>query len=198
MKIHIIKREDPRPAPEKLLLLELLPPLDPPLERLVSFDAIGAANNGFHIISVAALSLTHFSAMCEFGFGIPTNQQEMLIQPILRAKETGTLFPKHRLTILPYRYHTTPIMLSPPHDYTHGKGFTIEEVETHIRDAIRAERDHIKAGQLLFDVRDYGDDMLRYRNTIERLLRTECGQYDWSCYMYSFDNSEFTNNGKSA
>ena len=162
-----------------------------PMAQVQEFDAIDAAKNGFHIVSVAALSLTHYSAVCEFGFGISPEEQERQIRPILEKKETGTFFPKYKLTVLPFRYHTTRIRLGGEYDYTHGAGFSIEEVETHITDAIHAERDVVRAGRVLFDFLDFGNDMLRYRNTLARFLSREYAIHDWDCYFYSFDNSEF-------
>lgn len=77
------------------------------------------------------------------------------------------------------------------YDYTGGKGFTIEEVENHILDAFKSEVDYVKSGKLVFDFRDFGEDMLRYRNLVHGYLTRDFGSYDWDCYMYSFNNYEF-------
>ena len=195
MKLHVIKHPDPSPVLDGTrldrVLTEKFESSLLPMAQVQEFDAIDAAKNGFHIVSVAALSLTHYSAVCEFGFGISPEEQERQIRPILEKKETGTFFPKYKLTVLPFRYHTTRIRLGGEYDYTHGAGFSIEEVETHITDAIHAERDVVRAGRVLFDFLDFGNDMLRYRNTLARFLSREYAIHDWDCYFYSFDNSEF-------
>jgi len=195
MKLHVIKHPDPSPVFGETRLNRVLTEKFEasllPLARVQEFDAIDAAKSGFHIVSVAALSLTYYSTVCEFGFAISPEEQERQIRPILEKKETGTFFPKYKLTVLPFRYHTTRIRLGGEYDYTHGAGFSIEEVETHIKDAIHAERDVVRAGRVLFDFRDFGDDMLRYRNTLARFLSKEYAVQDWDCYFYSFDNSEF-------
>ncbi len=77
------------------------------------------------------------------------------------------------------------------YDYTGGKGFTLEEVETHIKDAFKAEIDYVKSGKLVFDFRDFEEDMLRYRNLVHGYLTRAFNNYDWDCYMYSFNNYEF-------
>ena len=195
MKLHVIKHHDPVNLQEKVSVHPLLHKQFEsrllPMTTLEEFDAIEAAKNGFHIVSVAALSLTFYSAVCEFAFGISPEQQELQIRPILEKKETGTFFPKYKLTVLPFRYHTARIRLGGEYDYTHGAGFTIEEIEQHIKDAIHAERDHVREARILFDFRDFGSDMLRYRNTLVRFLSDEYATHDWDCYFYSFDNSEF-------
>ena len=195
MKLHVIKHHDPGNTKEleyvSPILLKQFESRLLPMTRLGEFNEIEAAREGFHIVSVAALSFTFYSAVCEFAFGIPPEQQEAQIRPILEKKETGTFFPKYKLTVLPFRFHTTRIRLGGEYDYTHGDGFTIEEIEQHIKDAIHAERDFVREARVLFDFRDFGSDMLRYRNTLVRLLSDEYSMHDWDCYFYSFDNSEF-------
>jgi hypothetical protein len=195
MKLHVIKHHDPAHPEDKHRLSDFLTKQFEstllPMVQIQTFDAIDAAKNGYHIVTVAALSLTHYSAVCEFGFGISPEEQERQIRPILEKKKTGTFFPNYKLTVLPFRYHTTRIRLGGEYDYTHGSGFSIEEVETHIKDAIHAERDIVREGRVLFDFRDFGTDMLRYRNTLTRFLSTEYSHHDWECYFYSYDNSEF-------
>lgn len=78
------------------------------------------------------------------------------------------------------------------YDYTNGKGFTRDEVMIHIKDAIKAEAEYIKSGKLVFDFKDLGEDMFRYRNLLHLFL-TDYNDYDWEIFMYSFDNSEWKN-----
>jgi hypothetical protein len=77
------------------------------------------------------------------------------------------------------------------YDYTNGKGFSIDEVEVHIKDALKAETDYIKCGKLVFDFKDFGKDMLRYRNRLHTYLTQEYNNNDWNVYMYSYDNTEW-------
>lgn len=195
MKLTIIKHPDPtRTKQEKITVLTdkyFDEHTRISFSKLDEFDLFDAAKNDFHIISVAKIGLTNFSAVCQYAYGIDQNEQDRLITPINTNKETGTLFPKHRFTILPYRYRTTPMMTVGEYDYTKGKGFTIEEIEVHIKDALKAETDFIKSNKLLFDFRDFGEDMLRYRNLVHGFLTRDFKDHNWDCYMYSFNNYEF-------
>lgn len=194
MKLHLIKHYEPnRDKADKhiLLISEKLNKQRLPYSSLLEeFDIFEAAKNGFHIVSVAFIGLTNFSSVCQYGFGINQQEQDKFITPINTKKETGTLFPKYNLTILPYRYRTTPIMTIGEYDYTNGNGFTIEEVETHIKDAFKSLTDYIKSNKIILDFRDLGEDMLRYRNFAHSYL-SDFKDFEWDCYMYSFDNSEF-------
>lgn len=195
MKLHLIKHFDPNKPVDKSIYEDFLNKHRIPYTtKLDDYDIIDSANNGFHIISVAFIGLTNFSSVCQYGFGIDQYEQERLITPINTKKETGTIFPKHNLTILPYRYRTTPVMTVDEYDYTSGKGFTIDEVEVHLKDALITETDYIKSNKLVFDFRDLGKDMIRYRNRLHTYLTQEYNRYNWDVYMYSFDNSEWTEN----
>jgi hypothetical protein len=192
MKIIIIKN----PYPLKTELPHLLSRRDPILNRphyltVDNFDFIKAAQDGYHIITVAFIGLTYFSSICEYGFGIKQSEQEKLIQPILNKKETGTLYPKHNLTILPYRYTTNAFITSNSHDITNCKSFSVEEIKTQIEDSLRAEIKYIKKGKLFFDFQDLQKDMFRYFNVLIGFLCNEYKKFNWECYVYSVDNSEF-------
>jgi hypothetical protein len=192
MKLHLIKNPDPQKSLDKLILDDFLNKQRIPYTTLLDdFDIFDAAKSGYHIISVAFIGLTNFSSVCQYGFKIDQYEQDRLITPINTNKETGTVFPKHNLTILPYRYRTTPVITVGEYDYTNGKGFSIDEVEVQIKDALKAETDYIKCGKLVFDFRDFGKDMLRYRNRLHTYLSQEYSQNDWNVYMFSYDNSEF-------
>lgn len=192
MKLHLIKHYDPNKSLDKLISDDFLNKQRIPYTTMLDdFDIFKAAKNGYHIISVAFIGLTNFSSVCQYGFNIDQYEQDRLITPINTKKETGTVFPKHNLTILPYRYRTTPVMTVGEYDYTKGKGFTIDEVEEHIKDAFKAEIDYIKSNRLVFDFRDFGQDMLRYRNRLHTYLSQEYNHFEWDVYMYSYDNSEW-------
>lgn len=195
MKLHLVKHPDPNKPLEKLILDVFLNKQRISYASMLDdFDIFDAAKNGYHIISVAFIGLTNFSSVCQYGFNIDQYEQDRLITPINTKKETGTVFPKHNLTILPYRYRTTPVMTVGEYDYTNGKGFSIDEVEVHIKDALKAETDYIKCGKLVFDFKDFAKDMLRYRNRLHTYLTQEYNNNDWEVYMYSYDNTEWNEN----
>ena len=192
MKIIIIRNPFP-PKIERPHLLSLYDFITHQFQYLTidDFDSIQVAKDGYHIITVAVIGFTNFSSICQYGFGIKQIEQENIITPVLNKKETGCLFPKYNLTILPYRYTTNAFMTTNSRDVTNGKGFGIEEIKTQIEDALRAEIEYIEKGKLFFDFRDLEDDMERYFNVLTNLLTNEYKEYDWECYIYSVDNSEF-------
>ncbi|EDL59234.1 hypothetical protein [Gimesia maris] len=154
MKLYVIKNHDhthvsaPSHTRAKHFIRELLTKQCEdtmlPLKLFEDFDEIDAARTGFHIVTVTALSLTYYSGVCESGFGISLDDQYPQPQPILERRETSTFFRKYKLTVLPCRYHTTRIRFESECVYTKDVGYSIEEVKTHMRDAIHAERDIVR------------------------------------------------------
>jgi hypothetical protein len=190
MKLTIIKNPIPNPKPSRILLLEILGHKEESHELVENFDLLKAINDRFHIVSVAFIGLTNFSSLCEFYLNIKQREQYQMTELINLKGETGTFYPLYNLTVLPYGYITNSFGQK-GYDCTEGKGSTIDEVENHVQDAIKAEKDFIKSGKILFDFRDFGKDMLRYRNLLYYYLTKKFSEYDWECYMYSFDNHEF-------
>jgi len=160
--------------------------------RLDDFDIVDAARKGFHIVTIGFIGLTNFSAICQFAFGIDQNEQYEFIQLVNSKKETGTLWPKYNLTILPYRYLTTPVMTIGTYDFTDGKNFSNNEVRTHLEDALEAEIKYIKSGKIVFDFFNLGEDIARYTRILIDLLTLDNRYKDknWECYIYSICNSE--------
>jgi hypothetical protein len=191
MKLYFIKNPSPTSHKGVKLLLNRIHHSKSQLLEDADFDIVQAAKKGYHIISVAYIGLTFFSYVCEYGFGIKQPQQEEIITPVNEKKETGTLYPGCRLTIVPYRYKTSAFMSFGIHDYTNGKGFLIDEVKMQVHDIFKSEIDFVKSGKLVFDFRDLGSDMLRYRNIVEHYLTTSYKDNDWEVFIYSADNSEW-------
>lgn len=167
-------------------MIDTLLTYEPKIPRLTldGFDDMNAIKNGFHVISVSFIGMTYFSSLCQYGLNINQIEQEKIIDPILRNKETGTLYPKHNLTILPYRYSTNAFMTIDSIDFTNGKGFDIDEVRSQLQDAFKAETEHVKSNKMFFDFRDLGEEMLRYNNVVQNILQNEFGDSSIECYMY--------------
>jgi hypothetical protein len=112
MKLHLIKHPSPNNPVEKLpLAMDIIKAQNDSLASMLDkFDIIEAAKSGYHIISDGFIGLTNFSTVYQNGFNLDQYEQNKLITPINSKKETGTVFPKYNLTILPYRYGTTPII----------------------------------------------------------------------------------------
>lgn len=196
MKVYLSKHYEPlKPKDKQHVLIDQVIKNDRISVELLEndFDVIAAAKEGFHIVSLAFIGLTNFSSVCRSAFNIDQPEQESYITPINTKKETGTMYPKHNLTILPYRYRTTAGMTVGTYDHTHGEGFSIDEICSHIKDALLAETEYIKAGKIVFDFRDLGEDMRRYTNATRRILSDEYSDMDWKIYMFSSDNTEWEN-----
>lgn len=190
MKINIIKNESPikkRQEWQKWLFHK--ENLD--FNRIDNLDIIEASKNGFHIVSAGFIGLTFFSTICEFGFGIKQQEQEFLIQPILNNKETGTIFPKAKLTIFPYRFKTNAGYSWDGTDITGGEGFTTEEIKKHLLDALQAETEHVKSGKVIFDFRDLGDEMDTYNSILHNIILNNFREIEVDVFYYSFNNKEF-------
>ena len=192
MKINIIKNNNPTKKRWEELHLKL--PFDKDkqdFEKIENLDIIVAAKDKYHIVSVGIIGLTFFSTVCDFGFGIGQPEQESLIQPVLDNKETGTLFPKSNLTILPYRYKTNAGYTWDGTDVTGGEGFATEEIKKHILDALQAETDHVKSGKVIFDFRDLGDEMYTYNSILHYIVLNNFRDIEGNIFYYSFNNKEF-------
>jgi|YelNatPaOPRAMG01_1025707.scaffolds.fasta_scaffold40163_5 hypothetical protein len=193
MKTIIIKNPYP-PKNKTLLLLELIDvklESHPPFSTMENFNDIQFAKDGFHIVSAGFIGMTYFSSICDYGFGIKQKEQENILRPILEKKETGTLYPKYNLTILPYRYATSAFLTLEAQDITGGKGFSTDEIKIHINDAFIAETNYIKMGKIFFDFRDLDEDMVRYSNIVYDLLKNRYKDYEGECFIYSYNNVEF-------
>lgn len=192
MKINIIKNESPIKKRRQEHLLQLLSNKDKEdFNRIDNLEIIDASKNEYHIVSVGIIGLTFFSAVCEFGFGIKQQEQEFLIQSVLDNKETGTIFPKAKLTILPCRFRTNAVYTWDGKDITGGEGFTSEEIKKHILDALQAETKYVKSGKVIFDFRDLGDEMYTYNSILHNIILNNFKEMEGDIYYYSFNNKEF-------
>ena len=192
MKINIIKNESPIKKRSQELVLSLLfhqQNLD--FNKIDNLDIIEASKNDYHIVNVGIIGLTFFSTVCEFGFGIKQQEQEFLIQPILNKKETGTIFPKAKLTIFPHRFKTNAGYTWDSTDITRGEGFTTEEIKKFILDALQAETKYIKSGKVIFDFRDLGDEMYIYNSILHNIILNDFREIECDIFYYSFNNKEF-------
>ena len=192
MKLHIIK--NPSPILKRMqgsILSELLGLDFDDYQKVEAIDVVEAANEGFHIVSVGMIGLTYFSLVCKDGFGIRQDEQEMFIEPILDKKETGTLFPRARLTILPYQFRTYAGYTFESEDITGGLRFSGQERRRQICDALKAEVEYVRSGKVLFDFRDLGDEMLEYNNLLHHIVLQDFQNIQTKVFFYSANNKEF-------
>lgn len=104
-------------------------------------DSISLARKGYHIVVPAFIGLTYFSTYCQDVFNIKQTEQEKFIIPVNQNMETGTLYPKCNLTIIPLRYSSNADKLTRESiDYTNGKGFTHHQIKEFIEDAINCRK----------------------------------------------------------
>jgi hypothetical protein len=192
MKINIIKNERPiKKRKRELLLSTLFHKENLGFNRIDNLNIIDASKNGYHIVSVGIIGLTYFSTVCEVGFGIKQQEQEILIKPIFNNKETGTIFPKAKLTILPDRFKPNAGNTWDSRDITGGEGFTTEEIKKHILDALQAETEYVQAGKVIFDFRDLGDEMYTYNSILHNIILNDFSETEGDIFYYSFNNKEF-------
>ncbi len=103
-----------------------------------------------HYVSVAMPGLTFASSYIEFAGNFSVEQRNGFMTTVNRAKETGTLYPKLNLTLLP-----SPSASYTGFDYTeyNSGDFSTDEVIRHILDAFKANSEYIKSKKMYFDFR---------------------------------------------
>lgn len=91
-----------------------------------------------HTVTFAEIGLSVFSALCEFKYDISRETQIACASEVNRKMETGSLYPRANLTILP-----RPLF----RDAEPSRSL----MRTCIRDAFIAERDYVKSGMLILE-----------------------------------------------
>ena len=187
MRLNIIRNERPylQRKPGTILKFEN----NQDFNRIEDLDVIDAAKNGFHIVTVGFLGLTVISHICEYGFGIKYQEQIKLLKLIQDNNETGTLFPKAKLTILPY-LNKNNINLNFLDIYEVIR-LIKEDIQKNIYDALNAESKYIKSGKVIFDFRGLGDEMHTYNSILRKIILNEFKEIEGDIYYYSFNNEEF-------
>lgn len=79
-----------------------------------------------------------FSATCEFTYGIPRDVQKRCASMVNEKMETGSLYPKANITVLP-----RPLFRNDGPDES--------LMRTCIRDAFVVERDYIKSSKMILE-----------------------------------------------
>jgi len=190
MKLHIIKNPHTNPEAKRLLITEGL--IRAPFDTIENLNLPEAYEDGCHVVMCGYIALTHLSHFFEEALKMKQPEQDRVLRPILGGGDTVTLFPPNRVTILPYRYDDANYQSGAEPTSAAKDRFSIEEVERHIRSAFEIERSTIKAGKIVFCFLDLHAGMLRYRNLVHSLLGKDYAEKDLECFMWSYDNSEFT------
>ena len=187
MRLNIIRNERPylQRKPGTILKFEN----NQDFNRIEDLDVIDAAKNGFHIVTVGFLGLTVISHICEYGFGIKFQEQIKLLKLIQDNNETGTLFPKAKLTILPF-LNKNNINLNFLDMYEVIR-LIKEDIQKNIYDALNAESKYIKSGKVIFDFRGLGDEMHTYNSILRNIILNEFKEIEGNIYYYSYNNEEF-------
>ena len=104
-----------------------------------------------HYISVAMPGMTVASSNMQFAADFSVDERNQFMMMVNRAQETGTLYPKINITLLP----------SPSASYLGGNvnvyndgDYSGPEVINHIRDAFKANSEYIKSDKMYFDFRN--------------------------------------------
>ncbi len=117
-----------------------------------SIDFVAMLKSGsIHYVSVAMPGLTFASANVEFAGGFNVGQRNDFMMTVNRTKETGTLYPKVNVTLLPSPSASYGGMDS--NTYNDGD-YSAEEVVAHILDAFKANSQYIKSKKMYFDFRN--------------------------------------------
>jgi hypothetical protein len=106
--------------------------------------------NNAHYISWAYPGLTYSAHFCQNGLKVNAETYKTLFMEINSKGETGTLYPRVNMTFLPINkanYYMGTIV-------HRNEEYTREEEICHLKDALIANRDYIKAKKLYLDIRD--------------------------------------------
>lgn len=196
MTLHIIKHPDPNPKPPRNLLSDGLPRASAAM--IDEFDIVDSFHRGFHVVLCGYIALTHLSYFFEYALNIKQCDQDRVLRPLIDGNETKTLFPPDRVTIIPFRYDDAAYLSGDAPSNSAKERFSIEEVESHIRKALEIEHTVVKAGKVVFCFLDLQAGMLRYRNLVESILRHDYADSHIECFMWSYDNTEFSTNEPNA
>jgi hypothetical protein len=104
-----------------------------------------------HYVSVAMPGLTVASANIEFAGGFNVGQRNDFMMTVNRAKETGTLYPRVNITLLPSPSASYGGMDS--NTYNDGD-YSEQKIIAHILDAFKANSQYIKSSKMYFDFRN--------------------------------------------
>ncbi len=102
-----------------------------------------------HYVSVAVPGLTMPSCAVEFAGGFSVDQRREFMLKVNDAKETGTLYPKINITLLPSPFANYLLEV-----IQHNNGdYSEEQITNHILDAFKANLLYIKSDTMYFDFR---------------------------------------------
>lgn len=154
-------------------------------------------NGSIHYVSVAMPGLTIACHNIECAGGFDCRQRNDFMMTINRAKETGTLYPKVNITILPSpsaSYGGIDLTIYNDGDYSD------EEVIGHILDAFKANSAYIKSRTLYFDFRDLCVSEFHYvsclKIAVSRLNANQLEIFTWSETITSEDIEKIVSIGQ--
>lgn len=123
-----------------------------------------------HYISIAMPGLTVACANIEFAGGFSVGHRNDFLMTVNRAQETGTLYPRVNITLLPSPSASYGGMHS---DIYNDGDYSREEVILHILDAFKANSEYIKSDKMYFDFRNVGVSEKLYVSC----LKAACDRY---------------------
>lgn len=103
-------------------------------------------NKNTHLICVAVNSLTNYNAFATMPGGISEKKASQLASKVCQANETGTLYPKLNMTII-------PLTKTPDRDDFGDRAL----MKKHIQDCFKANEKYVKCPEILFALEDRGD-----------------------------------------
>ena len=124
-----------------------------------------------HYVSVAMPGLTVASSLIETVGGFDTPQRNEFMMRVNRARETGTLYPRVNITLLPSP--RASYLGVDDHEYHQGD-YPVDTVIAHILDAFRANHEHVRSTRMYFDFRSLCVSPTHYTNCLD-LAMTRLG-----------------------
>ena len=133
-------------------------------------------NKKIHLVCVAVNSLTNFNAFATMPGGISEEKASALASKVCQANETGTLYPKLNMTII-------PLTTTPDRDDFGDRAL----MKKHIQDCFKANEEYIKCPEMLFALEDRGDfDYHLAMDVLKEVLDTADFEFTKEVFYYNY------------
>lgn len=123
--------------------------------------AQGVKTGKIHLVCMAQKSLTSLIEYAEVYLRLPKNMVNECVDIVNMSKETGTLYPKAYITILPKSEFENNI--PPP--------LTINELKKCLEDVFKANEEYLKSEIILFCIESFYVDIFSAKIIIDRLIK---------------------------
>ena len=137
-------------------------------DMATDIDFVSLLKRGsIHYVSLAIPGLNVVSTNIMFGGGFDHRERNDFMMRVNLARETGTLYPKVNVTLLPSPWASYGGMDA--NTYNEGD-YSEAQVIVHIKDAFKANSRYIKSRTMYFDFRNLGVSEFHYLSCLKAAM----------------------------